>query len=882
MKILVEKIPCQNCGSSRTPALQVYREDEETSGYCFSCEKSFIDPYNGVVGTRKKGKNALQQDLDELTYLSNLKDITKEESMKDTEILPLEDRGVDLTTCKFYGVKAELDKFDNTKIVKHFYPYTKGGIVTGYKIRNCKDKEFLAEGDLKSAELFGQNRQSSNKKNILVHEGELDAMSSWQMLKSRGKKIDSVSTSGANARGIKDNWEFLNEYENILVVYDMDEPGKKAAEQIPELFEPGKVRIVNLPPGYKDTNELLQDKEADGAAIFAKCLREASQRSPDGVVGVADILEQALLPKAKGLSLPWKSMTEITGGIRTGELWTFTAGSGCVDYDTEYLSPYGWKKIGEYQGGAIGQIVGLNKLEFVQPQRYIKQPSKALQSIDTKYGLSMTLSNDHNVISFYDSKLDGGSRAKRISKASDFIEKHRTLKNGNKDTILTSFNYSGHYNTGYFEDYLRLKVAVFADGCFEERYRTNVCHINIKKQRKKVRLEHLLDNLNMEYSSFTKTDGFTCFSFTMDNRDKNYPKDWWQLSTKEKKIIADEIFFWDGDQKSTYFTTNYNDAAFIQFLFSSLDYRASLTTIDRRGETRGRYTRTSIDYEVRITERRYVGLSSSKGKPKFKKVETVDGYQYCFTVPTNQLLLRCRKRIFITGNSGKTTGSREIMHHLMVEHKVKTGFIFLEERAPKTLQTLAGMQKGVLYHKQEVISDKKAFKKDVVKFKDLAYFYDSFGQNSWHSIKAKIRYFAQALGIKYIALDNLTAITAHAESEYNETNVVMAELAALVNELDINIQLISHLRKSPGSKAFEEGGQISSADLRGSSAINFWSYYIFAVERNTQSEDDLEKNTSTVRVLKDRVDGRVGDTFSLFYDKETGRWVETEIKVEDF
>ena len=51
------------------------------------------------------------------------------------------------------------------------------------------------------------------------------------------------------------------------------------------------------------------------------------------------------------------------------------AGSGCVDKDTEFLTPTGWKKISEYkQGDLVLQWNPDNSTQFVNPSNYISEP----------------------------------------------------------------------------------------------------------------------------------------------------------------------------------------------------------------------------------------------------------------------------------------------------------------------------------------------------------------------------------------------------------------------------------------------------------------------------------------------------------------------------
>ena len=58
---------------------------------------------------------------------------------------------------------------------------------------------------------------------------------------------------------------------------------------------------------------------------------------------------------------------------------------GCVDSETEYLSPTGWVKISEYTSGLVAQYVPeTGAVEFVEPLEYVKNASKSRISGDIK------------------------------------------------------------------------------------------------------------------------------------------------------------------------------------------------------------------------------------------------------------------------------------------------------------------------------------------------------------------------------------------------------------------------------------------------------------------------------------------------------------------
>ena len=211
-------------------------------------------------------------------------------------------------------------------------------------------------------------------------------------------------------------------------------------------------------------------------------------------------------------------------------------------------------------------------------------------------------------------------------------------------------------------------VAIFADGHFPEKNSTNWCRVNLKKQRKKERLEKLLKEANIPYNKVASSvDGFCVYTFYAPFRAKEYPKEWYNCSNEQFEIIADEVVHWDGSIKrgnKLFYTCSKSCADFIQFVFTRTGYRATLQTFDRRGEqykTSGKeYIRQSMEYVVTTTKRVLVGIggfseNEIENRPKFTEYKTKDGYQYCFTVPSEFLVLRRNDRIFITGNCGKST-----------------------------------------------------------------------------------------------------------------------------------------------------------------------------------------------------------------------------------
>jgi twinkle protein len=144
----------------------------------------------------------------------------------------------------------------------------------------------------------------------------------------------------------------------------------------------------------------------------------------------------------------------------------------------------------------------------------------------------------------------------------------------------------------------------------------------------------------------------------------------------------------------------------------------------------------------------------------------------------------------------------------------------------------------------------------------------------WESCESIMRYWAGAEGVKHIVFDHLSALSAEESDDRKVLDRIMSQLSKLVQELQINVYLITHLKRPMGD-SHEEGGRVRLDQFRGSNAIAMWSNFAFGLERNQQSSDKSEQLRVTWRVLKDRNTGRsTGDTFHMRYDPATARLVE--------
>lgn len=852
----IENIGCSECGSSDAVGVYQNTETGEYYGICFSCDHKHKNPYNTLEVTEEFEEVKIK---DEEEVKSNY-------NLNSFSINPLISRGISKGTCEKFGVKSIVDSEGNDEA--HAYPHYLQDNSIAWCIREVSGKKFKWASSPKSVKFFGQDLAGSNGKMIIVTEGVCDCLAVVEMLGKVGKSYRTVSiVNGASAalKDFKTNFEWINSFENIFLAFDMDEPGQTAAKKVAEMFPPNKVKTISY-QGAKDPNELLLSGRHQD---FLNAIFSAKETKPDGIVSVEDIFDEAIKPPVMGLSWPWNSLTEVTYGYRRGELYGI--GAGCYDAETEYLTETGWKKFNEYSGELVGQYDNGN-LTFVKPEKYINEDATEMYEYTTPFGLSMVLSDNHRMV-----LVDYKGR-EFVDTVSNIRRQYDSNYRGLTYKIPSSFNLDITDNRiGYSLDYIRLKVAVFADGSFRSDNNSTRCVIHVVKDRKINRLRELLSSCNIDYKESTSCNYGIEFSFYMDNRDKHYPDSWYLSSKDEREAIAEECLLWDGDQTRTYVSNYKKDCDFIQFVFSSLGKKATINSYKSKTNIHW-----NITFRVCVSNSPFYGLEKKGSKvTDFERVDVKDNRMYCFTVPSGKLIVRRNNRIFISGNSGcgKTEFFKECIHHTINYHRLKAGVIFLEEPATKTLKVLAGKKVNKRFH---IPADKggnwtvEELVDGINDLKGKVYLYNHFGAKDWESIKLKIRFMVSALDIKDIYLDHLTALVAQEDNEYKALNKLMEEMSSLCQELDCTIFYVSHLRKASGTP-HEEGGRVTADQFKGSGAIVFWSNFLIGLERNQQAEDEEERNTTTLRVLKDRNTGlATGTTFKLRYDHNTGRWGEID------
>lgn len=285
--------PCDNCGSSDANSL--YSDGHE---FCFSCNthKKGDGSCSTESGTRKKADGLIS---------GSYQDLSK--------------RKIREETCRKFGYQVGEHLGRTVQIAPY---YDANGTLIAQKIRGA-DKSFTILGDISKAMLFGANLWNGGKK-IVITEGEIDALTVSQVQNNKWPVVSVPNGASGALKALKKNLNYLHAFDEVILMFDMDEPGQKAASECAELFEAGKAKIASLP--FKDANECLQNGKPED---IVQAIWNAKTYRPDGVLSGAELWETISTEEVvQAIPYPWLSLNEVTRGARKGELVTLTAGSG--------------------------------------------------------------------------------------------------------------------------------------------------------------------------------------------------------------------------------------------------------------------------------------------------------------------------------------------------------------------------------------------------------------------------------------------------------------------------------------------------------------------------------------------------------------------------
>ena len=256
--------PCPyiDCGSS-----DAFSYNTDGFGRCHSCDRGYPSK-DAMHPWAKERYPTVEND-----GFDNLRSMVSSQATSMSQKTYKEMRGITAKTMEEFDVVT--DDFTQE------YTYPSGG----KKVRMIADKKFFTKDGFKGDELFGMNLFPAGcSKFVTITEGELDAMSAWQMLKSNWTTPVVSLPSATPSKKLWENCkEWLDSFEKIILSVDNDEAGNNVADRMSRLF-PNKVYRVDHGQ-YKDANDFLQ---AGKAQDYKSSWWKPIKHTPENVINTAD------------------------------------------------------------------------------------------------------------------------------------------------------------------------------------------------------------------------------------------------------------------------------------------------------------------------------------------------------------------------------------------------------------------------------------------------------------------------------------------------------------------------------------------------------------------------------------------------------------------
>lgn len=214
---------------------------------------------------------------------------------------------------------------------------------------------------------------------------------------------------------------------------------------------------------------------------------------------------------------------------------------------------------------------------------------------------------------------------------------------------------------------------------------------------------------------------------------------------------------------------------------------------------------------------------------------------------------------------GKTEILRAIEYHVLKTTDKNIGVIHLEESKSRTIKGLAGYELGLPCHLPDTPVSNQEIKtayRRVLTRDDRLHIYSHFGSDDPDTILSTVRFMVSACGCSFVFLDHITMVVTglEGEDERRALDYVSTRLKMMTNELNFNLQFISHVN--------DEG------KTRGSRNISKVADLIVNLERNHLSDDYVDRNTTHLTVEKNRFASKTGRAGRLFFDIGTFKVAE--------
>lgn len=320
----------------------------------------------------------------------------------------------------------------------------------------------------------------------------------------------------------------------------------------------------------------------------------------------------------------------------------------CFSDDTEILTRTGWKYF--YDLNEKDQVAEYNTsndtISFTVPSRIIKNRHQGkLLNIRTNTYIDMLVTEEHECLV---QRRETGAWLKVPASEypANYLQKVSASVRGGKRV--------------YTDEWIQFIVALQADGHVTEYG----IELGFKKQRKVERMKHILDACNLSYSVYHKKNGEVRY-YVPYNKNKIL------LDMRKWKYFDESILAWDVGSLNTFIkemgewdgcSYNTRSLMYLSKIEKNVDIVQAVCVLTGNQSKKRYYKNARGEYAVVDI---LLGKSTVHTANCIKQEAEYDGYVYCVTVPSGNIVVRRNGKVAITGNCPKRDKkSKEIIRSL--------------------------------------------------------------------------------------------------------------------------------------------------------------------------------------------------------------------------
>lgn len=210
---------------------------------------------------------------------------------------------------------------------------------------------------------------------------------------------------------------------------------------------------------------------------------------------------------------------------------------------------------------------------------------------------------------------------------------------------------------------------------------------------------------------------------------------------------------------------------------------------------------------------------------------------------------------------GKTEFFGAIEHHILRTTDHNIAVIHLEDPDKRIIQRIANYELGYPVHLKDKIDVPieevlKAFK-SACKRDERVHIYESLENDDYEAVLNGLRFLVSSCNCRVVFLDHITRLVTGSavEDERRTLDRIATRLSQLAKELDFALLMISHVN--------------DDGLTRGSRNISKEAWTVIDLERDFENEIDDIRNTTKIKIIKNRHASYTGPAGEVYFSPET-------------